>query len=112
TVDFQRTERLATINVRGPAVAPPGSADAMAELGAEFWPLRLARELDDAILDIRANEHDVAAIVFTSSGDPAQVLAYDRFLDANREHWLVRAIRTLGKAGPKRRPPTSRSLVA
>ena len=49
----------------------------MAELGAEFWPLRLARELDDAILDIRANELDVAAIVFTSSGDPAQVLAYD-----------------------------------
>ena len=43
----------------------------------QFWPLKLARELDDAILDIRANEFDIAAIVFKSSGDPAQVLAYD-----------------------------------
>ena len=43
----------------------------MAALGAAFWPLQLARELDDAILHIRLNELDVAAIVFKSSGDPA-----------------------------------------
>jgi benzoyl-CoA-dihydrodiol lyase len=112
TVDLQRAERLATINVRGPDVAPPGSTDAMGELGSEFWPLRLARELDDAILDIRANEFDVAAIVFTSSGDPAQVLAYDRFLDANKNHWLAREIRGLWKRVLKRIDLTSRSLVA
>ncbi len=56
----------------------------MAALGAEFWPLKLARELDDAILHIRINELDVAAIVFKSSGDPAQVLAYDAFLEPIR----------------------------
>jgi benzoyl-CoA-dihydrodiol lyase len=112
TVEFQRAERLAAVSVRGPHVAPPASADAMAELGCEFWPLRLARELDDAILDIRANELDAAAIVFTSSGDPAEVLAYDRFLDANANHWLVREIRGLWKRVLKRVDLTSRSLVA
>ena len=76
-----------------------------------FWPLQLARELDDAILDIRANEFDVAAIVFKSSGDPAQVLAYDEFLDANKDHWLAREIRGLWKRVLKRVDLTSRSLV-
>ena len=96
-------ERLATISCAGRMSPPPASADAMVEQGAEFWPLRLARELDDAILDIRANELDVAAIVFTSSGDPAQVLAYDRFLDANNKHWLVREIRGPVEAGAQAR---------
>ena len=112
SVEFQRGARLATITLRGPDVPPPASADAMVEQGAAFWPLRLARELDDAILDIRANEFDVAAILFKSSGDPAQVLAYDRFLDANKEHWLAREIRNLWKRTLKRVDLTSRSLVA
>ena len=112
SVEFQRGARLATITLRGPDAPPPASADAMVEQGAAFWPLRLARELDDAILDIRANEFDVAAILFKSSGDPVQVLAYDRFLDANKEHWLAREIRNLWKRTLKRVDLTSRSLVA
>ncbi len=112
TVELQRAGRVATVAVRGPEVAPPTSADAMAELGAQFWPLRLARELDDAILDIRANERDVATIVFTSSGNPAQVLAYDSFLEANSDHWLAGEIRGRWKRALKRVDLTSRSLVA
>jgi benzoyl-CoA-dihydrodiol lyase len=112
TVKFQRSQRLANINLRGPNAATPVGAEAMVELGSEFWPLRLARELDDAILDIRANELDVAAIVFTSSGDPAQVLSYDRFLDAHAQHWLAREVRSLWKRVLKRVDLTSRSLVA
>jgi benzoyl-CoA-dihydrodiol lyase len=112
TVEFKRAERLAIITVRGPDAAPPASADAMVEQGAKLWPLALARELDDAILDIRANEYDVAAIVFKSSGDPAQVLAYDQLLDANRDHWLAREIRGYWKRVLKRVDLTSRSLVA
>jgi len=111
TVEFQRTQRLATINLRGPDAAEPAGADAMVELGSEFWPLRSARELDDAILEIRANEPEVAAIVFTSSGDPAQALAYDRFLDAIAQHWLAREVRSLWKRVLKRVDLTSRSLV-
>jgi benzoyl-CoA-dihydrodiol lyase len=110
-VEFQRAARIATIMVRGPTTPPPGSADAMTALGAKFWPLELARELDDAILHIRLNELDVAAIVFKSSGDATQVLAYDRFLDANSEHWLAREIRLLWKRVLKRVDLTSRSLV-
>jgi len=111
-VEFDRVRRLATITVRGPETPPPASAEAMVEQGAKFWPLALARDLDDAILDIRANEYDVAAIVFKSSGDPAQVIAYDAFLDANKDHWLAREIRGLWKRVLKRVDLTSRSLVA
>jgi benzoyl-CoA-dihydrodiol lyase len=111
-VGFDRAQRLATITVRGPDAAPPASVEAMREQGTEFWPLALARDLDDAILDIRVNELDTAAIIFKSSGDPAQVLAYDEFLDANRDHWLAREIRSLWKRVLKRIDLTSRSLVA
>jgi benzoyl-CoA-dihydrodiol lyase len=111
SVEFDRAARLATITLRGPASAPPASAEAMTALGSEFWPLKLARELDDAILNIRLNELEVAAIVFKSSGDPAQVLTYDKFLDANKDHWLAREIRGLWKRVLKRVDLTSRSLV-
>src|SRR6202012_2874866 len=70
SVEFDRAGRVATITLRGPSALPPGSAAAMQALGAEFWPLKLGRELDDAILNIRLNEFDVAAIVFKSSGGP------------------------------------------
>jgi benzoyl-CoA-dihydrodiol lyase len=112
SVDLQRDARLATITLRGPDAPPPASADAMVEQGARFWPLQLARELDDAILDIRANEFDIAVILFKSSGDPAQVIAYEQFLDANKDHWLAREIRNLWKRTLKRVDLTSRSLVA
>src|SRR5215204_2196750 len=58
SVELQRAERLATVTLRGPDASPPKSADEMLKQGADFWPLRLARELDDAILDIRVNEFD------------------------------------------------------
>jgi benzoyl-CoA-dihydrodiol lyase len=108
-VVFISFKRLAIVTLRGPETAPPASAEAMVAQGAAFWPLALARELDDAILDIRANEFDVAAIVFKSSGDPALVLAYDEFLDANSDHWLAREIRGFWKRALKRVDLTSRS---
>jgi benzoyl-CoA-dihydrodiol lyase len=111
SVEFDRAARIATFVVRGPATPPPASAEAMMAQGAAFWPLKLARELDDAILHIRLNELDVAVIVFKSSGDPAEVLAYDRWLDANAQHWLVGEIRLLWKRVLKRVDLTSRSLV-
>jgi benzoyl-CoA-dihydrodiol lyase len=110
-VEFDRGGRIATVTLRGPGTPPPASADAMVALGAEFWPLKLARELDDAILNIRLNEFDVAAIVFKSSGDPAEVAAYEHFLDANKDHWLVGEIRHFWKRVLKRVDLTSRSLV-
>jgi benzoyl-CoA-dihydrodiol lyase len=112
SVAFQRSERLATITLRGPDAPPPSSADGMVAQGADFWLLRIARELDDAILDIRLNEFDTAAMVFKSAGDAEQVLAYDAFLDANKSHWLAREIAHYWKRVLKRVDLTSRSLVA
>ena len=110
-VSVEVADRIATVTLRGPDAAPPADADAMVAQGSAFWPLALARELDDAILDIRLNEFDVAAIVFKSEGDPAAVLAYDDFLDANKDHWLAREIRLKWKRVLKRVDLTSRTLV-
>jgi benzoyl-CoA-dihydrodiol lyase len=112
TVAINRAERIATITLRGSDLPAPGNAEEMTKLGADFWPLRLARELDDAILDLRSNEGDIAVIVFKSEGDSAQVLAYDAFLDANQSNWLAREIRLYWKRVLKRVDLTSRSLVA
>jgi benzoyl-CoA-dihydrodiol lyase len=112
SVELARAARLATVTLRGPAAPAPASAADMVAQGAEFWPLRVARALDDAVLDIRANELSIAAIVFKSSGDPGLVLSYDAFLDANADHWLAREIRALWKRVLKRIDLTSRSLVA
>jgi benzoyl-CoA-dihydrodiol lyase len=111
SVEFDRAGRIATVTLRGPSASPPASAGAMQALGAEFWPLKLARELDDAILNLRLNEFDIAAIVFKSSGDPDEVMAYEHFLDANKDHWFVREIRHYWKRVLKRVDLTSRSLV-
>jgi benzoyl-CoA-dihydrodiol lyase len=111
-VAFDRDARLATIVLRGPAHPPPASVDEMVVRGAAFWPLQLARELDDAILDIRLNETDVAAIVFKSDGDARAVLDHDAFLDAHAGHWLAREIRLKWRRVLKRIDLTSRSLVA
>jgi benzoyl-CoA-dihydrodiol lyase len=111
-VTIARAERLATLTLRGPDAPPPTSVDAMGAQGAAFWPLALARELDDAILDIRLNEPDIAALVFKSEGDGAAVVAYDDFLEVNREHWLAREITLKWKRVLKRIDLTSRTLVA
>jgi benzoyl-CoA-dihydrodiol lyase len=112
SVVFDRMARIATVTLRGCDEPAPDSAEAMVAQGAAFWPLRLARELDDAILDIRFNEIDVAAILFKSEGDPRLMLGYDSFLDRNAAHWLAREIRLKWKRVLKRIDLTSRSLVA
>ncbi len=111
-VEIARDARRATVTVLGPADAPPATAEAIHAQGDRFWPLRVARELDDAILHLRLNELDIGTVVFKSEGDPAQVLAYDAVLDANRSHWLVREIVSYWKRVLKRIDVTSRSLVA
>jgi benzoyl-CoA-dihydrodiol lyase len=111
SVEVNEAQRLATVMLRGPETPPPESVAAMIEEGSDFWPLRLARELDDAILDLRFNALDTAAIVFKSLGDAEAVLAYDAFLDVHADHWLVREIRLLWKRVLKRVDLTSRTLV-
>ncbi len=111
-VDIDRGTRRATITISGPAEAPPASVEQMHQQGAQFWPLRLARDLDDAILHMRLNEADIGVWIFKTQGEAAQVLAYDKFLEANKGNWLAREILHFWKRTLKRIDVTSRSLVA
>jgi benzoyl-CoA-dihydrodiol lyase len=111
SVDIDRAARMATISIKAPETAAPADIDGMIAQGASFWPLQVARELDDAILHLRINELEVALLVFKSHGDGANVLSYDAFLDANKAHWLVNEVRQFFKRVLKRIDVTSRTLV-
>ncbi len=87
---IDRKARTATITVRGPAGAQPTGAVAIHEAGARWWPLAVARELDDAVLMLRANEPEIGIWILKTRGDPQAVLAMDATLDAHRGDWLVR----------------------
>jgi benzoyl-CoA-dihydrodiol lyase len=111
SVDIDRAARIATISVKAPETAPPADIDGMLAQGASFWPLQVARELDDAVLHLRINELEIAMLVFKSHGERARVLASDAFLEANKAHWLVNEIRHYWKRVLKRIDVTSRTLV-
>ena len=111
SVDIARAERIATISIKAPEVPPPAGVDGLIAQGASFWPLQVARELDDAILHLRINELETAMLVFKSHGDPANVVACDAFLEQNKAHWLVNEIRHYWKRVLKRIDVTSRTLV-
>ena len=111
TVDISREQRIATITIAAPDSPPPADIDGMIAQGDAFWPLQVARELDDAILHLRINELGLAMLVFKSHGEAANVLACDALLDANKSHWLVNEIRHYWKRVLKRIDVTSRTLV-
>ena len=110
-VEINREDRCATITLAGPTSSPPDNAEAIHAQGDQFYPLRLARDLDDAIIYLRLNAMEVGTWIFKSQGDPVQVLAYDNLLEANKSNWLVREILNNWKRVLKRIDVTSRSLV-
>ncbi len=112
SVEINRASRVATMTLKAAETEAPATAEAMAVQGSRFWPLQIARELDDAILHLRFNETKIAAIVFKSVGDPLKALAYDALLEANASHWLANEIRQYWKRVLKRIDLTSRTLVA
>jgi len=109
-VALDRAARCATITIQGPSEVP-GDLRAIHDSGAAFWPLAMARQLDDALLHLRLNEPAVGLIVFRSVGDPAQVLAADSLLEQYQTDWLVREIRLLLKRVFKRVDMMARSLI-
>jgi benzoyl-CoA-dihydrodiol lyase len=112
-VAVERGKGLATITVHGPESDAPASLETLHAEGAQTWALRLARELDDALLHLRFNELELGVVVFKSEGDAAKVLAHENFLIAHRsDDWLSREILLYWKRVLKRIDLTSRSLVA
>jgi benzoyl-CoA-dihydrodiol lyase len=112
SVAIDRTAHTATLMLRGPDSPAPDDIDALRAEGDRYFMLRLARELDDAILHLRLNETRIGVLVFKSSGDPASVIAHDDFLRAHADHWLVREILLYWSRLLKRVDMTSRTLVA
>jgi benzoyl-CoA-dihydrodiol lyase len=111
-VGIDRAERIASITVRGPGDSPPVHGDEAVASGAEFWPLRLARELDDAILHLRVNELEIGTILLRSEGDLGLVLAYDTFLLSQGDHWFIREVLLYWGRVLRRVDLTSRTLIA
>ena len=111
-IGFDRAQGTAVFTVGGPRGPAPEDVDAMAAIGTGFWPLALARELDDAILHLRFNEPTIGTWILKTAGDSNLVAGYDAWLLAHRSHWLVREILLYLKRTLKRLDVSSRSLIA
>jgi len=113
-VAIDANARIATLTVSAPAAAtevPRDLAGILAQ-GADWWPLAMARELDDAILMLRTNQLEVGTWVLKTSGDSAAMQAVDSTLLAHGEHWLVRETINFLRRSLRRIDVTSRSLIA
>ena len=111
TASIDRNRKVVTITIAGPSDSGDLSLESLARCGDQFWPLRLARELDDAILHLRFNEPEIGIVVFKSSGNIEEVARYDAFMHNNLDSWLVREIVLYWKRTMKRIDLTSRSLI-
>ncbi len=112
SVAIERARRTATFTVKAPSNPPPADIEGIQSLGAVWYPLRLARELEDAILWMRTNELEIGTWLVTTEGDPAGLLAMDAALLAHRDHWLVRETIGALRRTFSRLDLSSRSLFA
>jgi benzoyl-CoA-dihydrodiol lyase len=112
TATLDRDRAVAEITVRGPGTSPPADLAGVRRDGVGFWPLAVARELDDLILDLRTNELELGTWVLRTEGDPQQVLAFDQLLLDHPDDWLANEIVLYLKRTLKRLDVTSRSLLA
>ncbi len=111
-VHLNRTARTATLTVTAPEGAQPQTAEQMLAAGAGWWPLRLARELDDAILGLRHNELEIGLWLFKTRGSADAVLSMDAALEANAAHWFVRETIGFLRRTLSRLDVSSRSMFA
>jgi benzoyl-CoA-dihydrodiol lyase len=112
TVELDRAKRTATWTVKGPLGVQPSDVAGIEAAGADWFPLVMARELEDAILQMRTNELDMGIWLIKTEGDAAAVLAMDATLIANQGHWLVRETIGLLRRTFSRLDLSSRSLFA
>ncbi len=111
-IEIDRPRGLATVSVRGPSGSVPSSVEAAHALGDKFWPLTVARELEDAILHLRTNEGAIGVVLFKTDGNAQAVLDHDDFLAKANGDWLMREIRHYLKRVLKRVDVTAKSFIA
>jgi len=112
TVQIDRARRCAALTVKAPATPQPTDIAAIEAAGAAWWPLAMARQLDDAILHLRTNELDIGLWLLRTEGDAAQVLACDQTLARHASHWFVRETTGLLRRTLARLDVSARTLFA
>ncbi len=111
-VEIDRAKRTATLTVHSPKGSLPETIQAIHAAGANWYPLQMARELDDAILNLRTNELDIGTWLLKTAGDSKLALRSDELLAQHQEHWLVNETIGLLRRTLARVDVTSRSLFA
>ena len=111
-VELDRSTRNATLTINGPEKAAPKNMEEFELQGDQAYLLRMARELDDAILHLRFNEPNLGLWIFRSQGDPKLLRAHEGLLMQNANHWLANEVRQYLKRILKRVDVTSRSMIA
>src|SRR6267143_651977 len=111
-VQWNREARTATITVRAPESVTQHSLEKATAAGANWWPLQMARELDDAILTLRASELDLGLWIIKTAGNPDAVLAIDEFILNHQDNWFVREVLGMMRRTFARIDVTSRSIYA
>lgn len=112
SVKIDHQARTATLTVKAPAADQPSDIAGIEAAGVHWWPLQMARELDDALLHLRTNVIDIGTWLLKAEGDAAKVLACDATLVAHQSHWLVRETIGLLRRTFARIDVSSRSLFA
>ena len=107
-----REARMVTLTIRGPESVPQYTIESALAAGAHWWPLQMARELDDAILTLRTNELDLGLWILKATGNPVAVLAVDEFLLNHQDNWFVREVLGMMRRTFARIDVSSRSLYA
>jgi len=111
-VQFNRAARTATMTVRVAKSVDLQTAEQAYAAGANWWPLQMARELDDAILSLRTNELELGLWVLKTAGNPDAVLAMDKFILSHQDNWFVREVLGMMRRTFARLEVTSRSIYA
>jgi benzoyl-CoA-dihydrodiol lyase len=104
--------RTARVTIRGPQGAEPETPAELAAAGSDAWAVRVWRELDDVLLDLRFNRPTIGVVVLAAAGDAQRVLAVDRMLARHRDDGLVHEAVLLARRVLKRLDNTARSLFA
>ncbi len=111
-VEIDRDARTAQFTVLAPEGELPATIAEIVKMGADWYPLELARELDDAIVWMRTNELEIGVWLMKSRGELETVLAMDAVLSENCDHWLVRETIGLWRRMLQRLDVSSRSMFA
>ena len=111
-VQWNREARTAMITVSAPESVAADTVEKAEAAGADWWPLKMARELEDAILSLRANELDLGLWILKTAGNPESVVAIDEFLVDHQDNWFVREVLGMMRRTFARIEATSRSMYA